>query len=245
MRIKILGPITPDRLTEALESAALEFTSRLGDDFEGFFGANLYLQAFANGGQQIEIQVDNKEKMITLSLPAGEALRPALSDEVKVKRVAARKAAVEEQAEREKKDDEARKQHAALVRERQAKWKIASDEQERRERQFTGLVSTHGVDFIARCNDVLREVWAEYSPVYPHGQKKGQLRDLPRLELINGIVHLFSGSTTPRKIKTPLSRQARYPAALEPYWKYPEWVDGALPKLQALMESYGATNTKS
>jgi hypothetical protein len=84
MRIKIVGPITPARLTEALESAALEFTSRLGDDFEGFFGANLYLQAFSAAGQQVEIQVDGKEKMITLSLPAGESLRPAQTEEVKV-----------------------------------------------------------------------------------------------------------------------------------------------------------------
>lgn len=245
MRIKILGPVTPARLTEALESAAVEFTSRLGDEFEGFFGANLYLLAFSTSGQQVEIEVDGKEKMITLSLPAGEALRPAQSDEVKVKQTTTGKAAEEKQTQRAS-EREARRKHWDTEREQMlAKLKAGNDEQSRRAQQFTNLVSLHHTDFIARCNEAIREAWQEYLPVWPNGQKKGEPRPMPYLELIHNSVYLMSGPNIGRrKIRTPLSEGTNYGGDLRPYWKHSAWVDGAVPKLQALIESYDVANTK-
>lgn len=228
-----------------METAAVEFTSRLGDDFEGFFGANLYLQAFASDGQQVEIEVNGKEKIITLSLPAGEALRPALSEEVKVKHITAKKAATERQLQVAKEREAERRQWEAERSLKQAKLRASEAEQARREQEFSKLVSLHGNDFIGRCNEVIVEVWREWCPVWPHGQRKGEPRPTPHLDLVDGVVHLLSGpNSARRKVRTPLSQGTNYRGDLEPYWKHAAWVDGAIPKLQALMESCEGHNSK-
>jgi hypothetical protein len=81
MRIIIDGPITPERLIEALERAALKFEGVLGDRFEGFYGANLYVQAYSTDGRQVEIPGPRgAELVLKLALPEGSIKKPALSD---------------------------------------------------------------------------------------------------------------------------------------------------------------------
>lgn len=55
MKVKIEGVVTADRLRIALEGLVKTFEDTFGDDFAGFFGANLYVQAYNTDGEQIEV----------------------------------------------------------------------------------------------------------------------------------------------------------------------------------------------
>lgn len=80
MRIKISGEIRPDRLIEILSKVAAAY----GENFGGFFGANLYINAFDKDGEPLDLaDFEGNEPMFSFGVPDGEMARPLLSDEAK------------------------------------------------------------------------------------------------------------------------------------------------------------------
>ena len=237
MRIKIEGPVTAERLMEALERATRTFQDVFGGDFVGFFGANLYVHAYTNDGQQVEVATkEGKEMLIRLPLTPGSIAKPALSDALKLERAAIAARAEAESKEREETQRETFEvQRAQYVRRAQMR-----AEQDERERKFQAIVAAFGENVIHDCNAVIQGVWEERRPVWPHGQKKGQLRAQPYLSLLEGHVLLYAGNRPGdgQKIKTPLSKTISHKLEFQTHWASPEWKEGAVPALAAVIEDY-------
>jgi len=238
MRVKITGPVTPERLVEALERVALTFEGVYGEEFVGFFGANLYVQAYTKDGRQVEVAArGGKEMVISLRLPPGAIAKPALSDELLAEREELAAKVEEQRRTADERDREAIEERRARI----ARRDQADAEQKGREMTFQAIVAAgFGEDVVRECNTAIKAVWDELRPVWPNGQKKGQPRAMPHLAMFEGTVFLHAGNRPGdgQRIKTPLSKRTSYGSELEPYWKSPEWKDGAVPALTAVIEGY-------
>ncbi|UIF89120.1 hypothetical protein KAF44_28670 (plasmid) [Cupriavidus necator] len=75
MKVRVEGPITAERLAEAVAQAA---TLHEGGAvaFAGFYGATLYLHAYTDEGEPMAVDQDGKEMALTVRAPAGTVLRP-------------------------------------------------------------------------------------------------------------------------------------------------------------------------
>lgn len=239
MRIKIAGQLTPERLAEAIEHLNTTFKAQFGDDFAGFFGGNLYVQGFLKDGRSCEIQSRGKEVVLSLRLPPGEIARPALSESVKAEREALRQAEAARAKAEQKRQDQMRRELDERVAEERALRKQAMADQDKREQKFKSVVEKFGDAVIDDCNAVIKAVWDEHQPVWPNGPKKGQVRATPYLQMIDGFVFLYSGTTLDRgrKIKTPISSRSSH-ADVRTFWQYPEWKDVAVPALSRVIERY-------
>jgi hypothetical protein len=224
MRIKINGPITPERLTEALTLAA----ARFGGNFGGFYGANLYICAYNEKGEQIELCHENgREVTLIMQLPPGMPMRPALAPEV---------------IERQRLELQQRKQLEARERElhtqEEMRWRAEAEHSkkirdaaavahQKRVKQFESLFVEHGEALILRLNQIIAHVWDTRKPRWPHGKDKGQVRPMPVFAWsaeVGGLMLYRSPEKTgsPRKIQSPvgyLDSQRK----LKHYWQYEEW----------------------
>lgn len=235
MRIKLVGPITPERLRDALELAAHGFRKVLGEQFAGFYGANLYLQVYNSDGEPIELYEGGKEATITMRVPAGMLAKPMLSAGAVQRRDARAAEAVQARDILRQADERSREQIEA----RRAHWRALQAEQARHVRQFARIVEVFGDTVITQCNAAIAEVWARLKPLEPTGPNKGQPRDVPYLAQQDGGRLLYVGEgRSHRRIKTPVSRLGTYAETLEPHWKYQAWVEGAVPALRAVIEGF-------
>lgn len=235
MRVKIDGAITVERLKGALELATKHFEEVFGDEFAGFFGANLYIRAFRKDGEEIGIFVNGKEKVVTLPRLPGVPEKPGLSDDALAQRAA--RAAQQEEAERasEKRQREADERYRA----QQAQYSQQVAALQAHIKTFQAIAATFGEELIRDCNAAINAVWDERKPVWPNGQKKGQPRAMPYLAVAEGTVLLFTGNRPgdSQKIRTPLVKRLTVSGS-EPYWRYTEWQDVVVPALAAVIDRY-------
>jgi len=238
MRVKIAGLVTPERLIQALERAALTFEGAYGDEFDGFYGANLYLQAYTKDGRPVAVSANGgKEIVIDLRLPTGAPAKPMPSDDVLAERKASAIREEQQRKESEARSEKLFEEHRA----RMARRDQAEAEQARREAAFQAIVAQFGEVVVRDCNAAIQAIWEEVLPVWPHGQKKGLPRAMPYLVFSGGAVFLHAGNRPGDgfRIKTPLSRRCSYSSnGLEPHWKSPEWKEGAVPMLAEVIEKY-------
>lgn len=235
MRVKIEGAVTPERLREAFERLVSTFEETLGDDFAGFFGANLYVQAYGTDGQQVEIFENGKEKVIKLPRPPGSPAKPDLSDEVLAKRAA--QAALEDEARKKAEKSHREAQERYLAQKTRYEQELA--EWKKHIKTFQAVASMFGEDLIRDCNAAINTVWTERKPVWPNGKKKDQPRAMPYLAITDGFVLLFTGNRPgdSRKIRTPLMNNFSM-SGVEAFWQYTEWKDVVVPALAAVIDGY-------
>lgn len=233
MRIKLFGEITAERLALALQGAAAQH----GEDFGGFYGANLYLVAYSKDGERMEI-VDNKgrEVMLQYAIPDGGILRPEKSAAAKQRAKDALAAADTEQEEQRKQNQLWREQAQAeqVVRKNKA-------EQEKQflqdhEAIFSMLVNNFGSEFLDEVNKAIESVWAEKKPIYLQGANKGMPRPLPYIHAGLGKVWLQTGRQM-KSIKSPLFVYDRI-TGTKPIWVYPEWKNYAVPAIYKVIEQF-------
>jgi hypothetical protein len=224
MRIKINGPITPERLTEALAAA----TNRLGDDFGGFFNANLYVYAYNNDGEEIALcGADGKQATLLMALPPGMPMQPPMASEV----IERRRRQLEQRKELEA-QERAQREHEERVRCAQVEQRMKAKEAAAKAhhasvQQFESLLAKHGDALITQLNAIVATVWDARKPRWPHGKDKGQVRAMPVFAWSAevGAVMLYRSpekTGSPRKIQSPigfLDGQRN----VKQYWQYEEW----------------------
>lgn len=247
MRVKITGPITVDRLTEAVMTAAEKFEAALGKEFAGFFGANLYLSAYTLAGEPVDLLDEfGKPVMITLPVSVSQIASEDSSESAELKLEHGEEA---EQLKREAIEQE--NQRLALEIEERYSLMFAArqplvEEQERRDRQFMALVAAYGMEFIDACNAAIAQTWEHLQPTWPHGARKGQLRARPILKTVGLDVQLGTlGGKSFRKIRSPLSHVSSSlwsGSQLKTYWQHDGWVTGAIPALSDVIEHFQRRN---
>lgn len=230
MRIKIEGPVTVERLAEALAIAL----QRCNGHVTGFYGANLYLNAFNDEGEQFELaNADGKPSVIVMKTPSGELSKPILSKAASLRR---------EQIKQKREAEERRQNEQYLLRQR-----LANQESERvrqaylaemraRERDaamFRSVFEKHGDAFIADLNMVISAVWDEHKPMHSNGKEKGMLRKRPVIRVIDGRPKIGSAKTLYR-FESPKYNGPRR----APYWTFPEWTNIAVPRLLEMIAEY-------
>lgn len=119
-------------------------------------------------------------------------------------------------------------------------------EQARRERVFSTLIAECGDELIKAINTELKIIWDEEKPKYPHDVKlgaKGDPRPVPYLERLDEKVYIQNnpGRTKGKRIKTPLSADAKWSGGMEHHWKYCEWVDVAVPRIEKIIDNFEQT----
>jgi hypothetical protein len=243
MRIKINGPITPERLTEALTLAA----ARFGGNFGGFYGGNLYLCAYNEKGEEIVLCDENgKEVTLLMQLPPGMPMRPALAPEV----IERQRLELQQRKELEARERERRIQEEMLRRDDAERRKRLKDEAMaeflRQVKQFKTLLAKHGEVLILQMNEIVAHVWATRNPRWPYGKDKGQVRAMPVFawSAEAGEVMLYRSpekTGSPRKIQSPISYLDRQ-RNIHQYWQYEEWhtVTDAIQQLLADLEKKDA-----
>lgn len=192
MRVKIFGPITAERLAEALAAASNKFTDAEGFPLLSFYGANLYLTAYDQDGQAVDLQ-DNNGKDVSITLPAipGEPARPALSDAVKAQR-ASREEESKRLEEMERMQAEARRKEREI--EFFARQKIIDANTaavQTYDDVTRSMIEADPVGTVNLFNSVIDAVWQEMKPVYPYGKEKGKPRLKPKFEIIGAKNQLF------------------------------------------------------
>jgi hypothetical protein len=236
MRVKIEGAVTADRLREALERLVSTFEESFGDDFAGFFGANLYVTAYGTDGQQIEVFQGGKEKVLKLPRPPGTPAKPDLSDEVLAKRLA--QAKLEDEARKKTEQSHREAEERVLAQKERYEQELAGWRQHIK--TFQAVASRFGDDLIRDCNAAISTVWNEHKPVWPNGKKKDQPRAMPYLAITDGFVLLFTGNRPgdSRKIRTPLLNNFTLHGGVEAFWQYTEWKNVAVPALAEVIKGY-------
>lgn len=217
MRIKIKGPITPERLVSCLE----DLKNRYGNHFGGFYGANLYLNVYNKDGEPCDI-VDHRGEPLILSfgVPDGEVARPPITEEAKERRKKMREAEAASQAKFEEEWRLRREQHAREVAEREAKYQEAKAHIDRWNELTSILIKHDQEEFLARTNAAIHSFWEETQPVYTAGKSTGEVRPIPKLQIEGGKLQFLSGKTV-KKIKNPICCMAYGKVAS--HWNYPEW----------------------
>jgi hypothetical protein len=224
MRIKINGPITPERLTEALAAA----TTRLGDDCGGFFNANLYVHAYNKDGEEIALcGADGKQVTLLMALPPGMPMQPPMASEV----IERRRRQLEQRKELEA-QERAQREHEERVRCAQVEQRMKAKEAAAKAhhasvQQFESLLAKHGDALITQLNAIVANVWETRKPRWPHGKDKGEVRARPvfawNAEV--GKVWLYRSpdkTGSARAIQSPvhyLDSQRN----IQQYWQYEEW----------------------
>ncbi|WP_338924853.1 hypothetical protein V0M98_35120 (plasmid) [Pseudomonas silesiensis] len=235
MKVKIEGVVTADRLRIALEGLVKTFEDTFGDDFAGFFGANLYVQAYNTDGEQIEVYEGGKEMALKLPLRPDTPTKPPLSEAVRANRAEQAKRVNEERKEAEQSRREIEEQHLA----RKARYEHELAAWKQHIETFQAVASRFGNDLIRDCNAAITTVWNEHKPVWPNGNKKDLPRAKPYLAIAGGVVLLFTGSRPgdSRRIKTPLMKDVSM-SGVEAFWQYDEWKEVAVPAMAAVIEGY-------
>lgn len=235
MKVKVAGPITAERLTEALEQATARHREAMGQRFDGFYGATLYLNAYSNEGEQVAVMQGDKEVSLILRLPAGVQMRPMLSERA----VQARDQRLAEQARTREVLHQMEVENERRFEAEKARRRALQAEQHQHERVFARIHAAFGEALIAQCNAAIETVWAQWQPKEPHGPRKDQLRDRPFLAVEDGRVMLYVGvGRSARSILTPLSKLASHGTELEPFWKHDVWVQGVVPALRAVIDGF-------
>jgi hypothetical protein len=224
MRIKINGPITPERLAEALAAAI----TRLGADFGSFFNANLYVRVYNHDGEEIELYGTNgKPAALLLPLPPGMPMQPPVAPEVLERRhhqLEQRKGL--ERQEQIRRDHEEKLWRAQVEQRTRAK-ELAVKAYQESVQQFESLLAKHGEALIAQLNAVVANVWKTHQPSWPHGKNKGQTRAMPVFAWDAGIgkVLLYRSpekNGSPRAIQSPVHYLYSH-RTLQPYRRYDAW----------------------
>lgn len=236
MRVKLSGQITAERLAEALQKTAEKF----GDNLGGFYGGNLYLNAFNKDGEPMEI-VDHRGKEIGLSfgVPDGEIFRPALSEAAKVRKA--------ERAEEKNQQEEAwLKRQEQQQREFDERRRVAREKEALEQalnKQTTCFIQEDAAGFLNAMNEIIHGVWAEMNPICPSGKDKGNPRPLPWFEVVDGVLLLHRNATGKSyfKVGNPVAK-LQY-GELEPHWKNEAWrkVAGGIQELMIGMAEKAET----
>ena len=224
MRIKIKGLITAERLATALDAASVKF----GDNFGGFYGANLYINCFTPSGLPIEIgDHDGKEVAICFGVPDGELEKPILTKDGAISRANQKKEAEEAENNRDaerKKMNEENSRH----------W----NEQRRIREELDNIVQvlntislkaleTRPASFTEDLNAVIRTVWDELKPVYPNGNEKGLPRPMPWFQFDKKALLLHRDSTGVhfKKVKNPVYPKSGCRNDFDHHWSNPAWLE--------------------
>lgn len=243
MRVKIQGQITAERLAAALEAVQARF-DEVEEGFR-FFGANLYLTAYAADGRPMDL-VDHKGDtlMITIGVPSGELARPALTGaalerQEKAKADAAKAKAEEKAAQAEywRKQNEEMEERRRQAEEREAAYQAYNT-------LTAQLLARIPERFIAGMNDIVHAVWAEMKPVEINGKKKGQPKPVPYFE-IQGETLLLNADNwkAPRKALNPFGTRHRF-EIIKPYWAHDAWQEAIRRILDMMSALVDELNTK-
>ena len=218
LRLKIDGYITVARLQEAMARAV----ELMGEDFEGFYGANIYLQPYTSEGEVIALtDADDKPMVLSFGTPDGELKKPILTSAAK-ERIQARRdknerikaerqiAKLESIRERQRELDQAR---AAVLTERKARRAHVESMIEEVEEATNSLLKYNPEEIVAQINRVIKEVWDQAKPVYRAGAKMGEPITTPQFDYLSGqlIIHQGENGTVFRRVKNPLFNHDKKP----------------------------------
>lgn len=234
MRLKIEGEITPERMAKAVERALALLAS--ADPDAKFYGANLYLNSFGADGEAFDI-VDDYQRpiMLTISPPTGGIARPALTIEAKQRRKAAR----EEQQQREFEAAELRRQQDA---ERHRKRQLEAAQAAKAQATIDALnvltsqlLLSDPKALVDGFNDAIRASWHAQEPKETYGPRKGEPKPLPVFSTVDGRLVL---STPAWKNSRYLQNAVGYhrEGLVAPIWTFSAWVTAVSGFLQ-VMES--------
>lgn len=226
MRIKIFGPITAERLAEALAAASNKFTDSEGFPLLSFYGANLYLTTYNQDGQPVELQDrDGKDVSITLLAIPGEPARPALSDAANAQRTSQKEESKRlEEAERIQAEERKKKHEIAFL----ARQKIIDANTaavQTYDDVTRSMIEADPVDTVNLFNSVIDAVWQEMKPVYPNGKEKGKPRIKPKFELVGAanqlMLHRDDTGVHYIKVRNPVCKLSNN--RVSAFWENEAW----------------------
>lgn len=248
MRIKIFGQITADRLAEALAAASNKFTDSEGFPLLSFYGANLYLTAYDQDGQPVELQ-DNYGKDISITLPTnpGEPNRPSLSDNAMAQSASQKEEDKRlEEAERIQAEERKKKRDVEFL----ARQKIIDANTaaiQTYDDVTRSMIEADPVGTISLFNSTIDAVWQDMKPVYPNGKGKGQPRIKPKFELMGAanqlMLHRDDTGVHYTKVKNPVCKLSNN--RVTAYWENEAWTKVSSLLFEEINKSVAKTSTKS
>jgi len=236
VRVKIEGEITPEHMVRALERA-LELLASVDPDAK-FYGANLYLNPYSIDGESFDVVDDNQNPVgLRISAPAGTIVKPALTAQARQRRRAAR----EEQEQRELEAAELRRQEDAELYRRR---KIQAVQEAKAKETFDSLnvltsqlLASEPNKLVDGFNEVIRSTWQALEPKEPHGPRKGAAKPLPLFSTADGKLVLSSPAwKTKRLMLNPVGNPRQ--GAIVPVWTFDAWI-AAVDGFLRLMERLG------
>ena len=235
VKVKIEGEITPEHMARAMEEALKILAS--ADPDAKFYGANLYLNSFGADGAAFDIVGECQRPIIlNISAPAGTIVRPALTAEAKQRRKAAR----EEQQQRELEVAELhRQQDAELHRRRQVQ--AVQDAKAKETFDALNVLTLHLLSsepgrLVDGFNEAIRASWQALEPREPYGPRKGEPKPMPVFSTADGKLVLSTPAwKTTRWLLNPIGSPRQ--GLIAPVWTYSAWltaVDGFLRVMESL-----------